>query len=350
MDVKELILKKINNNGHTTSREIIEETGYSRTYVNRFLRELRDEGRIVKIGKANQTRYVLADEESLQSAKKDITHFSQTYENSDLQEDQVLDTIKAKTGIFQELAGNIDRILAYGFTEMLNNAIDHSQSNDIYVRMDYDNGSVQFQVRDYGVGIFNNLKQKHNLKSKQEAIQHLLKGKQTTAPEKHSGEGIFFTSKLADTLTFKSGEKKLQFNNRIDDVFITDIAQVEGTDVLFSIDKDNEKTVQEVFDRYTDEQTYEFSTSEVRVRLYEEGTDYLSRSQARRLLVGLDKFSRIILDFDGVETVGQAFADQVFRVWAHRHPEVKLEIENVTENVELMIERARSYGKTKDED
>jgi len=341
MNVKELILEKINKNDHTTSREIIEETGYSRTYVNRFLRELRDEGRIVKIGKANQTRYVLADDQSLQAAKQDITDFSQTYENDDLQEDRVLDTIRMKTGIFSQLADNADRILAYGFTEMLNNAIDHSGSEKIAVTMQRDDAAISFTVRDYGIGIFQNIMEKKELDSSLEAIQDLLKGKQTTMPERHSGKGIFFTSRVADTLTFKSGEKRLMFNNRIDDVIIDDISAVEGTAVTFSLDCDTDKRIENIFQHYTNKDTYEFSDTEVLVRLYESDIDYLSRSQARRLLVGLDKFQRVVLDFADVDTIGQAFADEIFRVWQNRHPNISIDVESANENVQFMIDRAR---------
>jgi len=344
MDLKQRILKKIDENGQITSREIIDETGYSRAYVNRFLRELRDEGKIVKLGRANQTRYVRANEESVRAAKADIVRFSRTYDNQNLQEDAVLDTIKRETGIFLDIPENIERILSYGFTEMLNNAIDHSGSEKIKVRMERTDESIEFRVRDFGIGIFKNIMQKKDLDTRLAAIQDLLKGKQTTAPEKHSGEGIFFTSKLADTLTFKSHEKKLQFNNRIDDIFISDISHTDGTDVLFSIDLDTDRTVKSVFREYTDEETYEFADTEVVVRLYEEDTEYLSRSQARRLLVGLDEFKTVVLDFAEVEEVGQAFCDQIFRVWARQHPDVKLEVKNADENVAFMVSRARGGG------
>jgi len=344
MALKQLILKKIDEDDQTTSREIIDETGYSRAYVNRFLRELRDEGKIVKLGRANQTRYVRANEESVRAAKADIVRFSRTYDNQNLQEDAVLDTIKRETGIFLDIPENIERILSYGFTEMLNNAIDHSGSEKIKVRMERTDESIEFRVRDFGIGIFKNIMQKKDLDTPLAAIQDLLKGKQTTEPKKHSGEGIFFTSKLADTLTFKSHEKKLQFNNRIDDIFISDISHTDGTDVLFSIDLDTDRTVKSVFREYTDEETYEFADTEVVVRLYEEDTEYLSRSQARRLLVGLDEFETVVLDFAGVKEVGQAFCDQIFRVWARQHPDVKLEVKNAHENVAFMVSRARGGG------
>lgn len=44
-----------------------------------------------------------------------------------------------------------------------------------------------------------------------------------------------------------------------------------------------------------------------------------SRSQAKRLLARVDKFKKVIFDFDDVEPIGQAFADEVFCVFAKQH-------------------------------
>jgi hypothetical protein len=68
----------------------------------------------------------------------------------------------------------------------------------------------------------------------------------------------------------------------------------------------------------------------------------MTRSQARRLLEGLDRFESIVFDFFGVEEVGQAFADEVFRVFKNRHPELQILSFNENEQVRQMISRAQS--------
>jgi hypothetical protein len=79
------------------------------------------------------------------------------------------------------------------------------------------------------------------------------------------------------------------------------------------------------------------------VRLAEYGDDKLiSRSQAKRLLSRLEVFKSILLDFKGVVTIGQAFADQVFRVFAEEHPEIELYSINGNSEVKRMIIRAKS--------
>jgi hypothetical protein len=50
----------------------------------------------------------------------------------------------------------------------------------------------------------------------------------------------------------------------------------------------------------------------------------------------------VIFDFAGVPTVGQAFADEIFRVFPQQHPEVKLVPIHADPEVQQMIDRAKS--------
>ncbi|MEX0877572.1 MAG: DUF4325 domain-containing protein [Candidatus Spechtbacterales bacterium] len=340
MDIKDLILRKIKKNGEVKASEVVKETGFSRAYVNRFFQELRDEGKIVLIGRANNARYIMASPEIIAKKKRELSKFHRIYKNTNLEEDGVLVDIKKETGIFLNLRKNVERALDYGFLEMMNNAIEHSMSDEVEVLMVRDSAAVRFDINDKGVGIFNNIARGKGLSNEMEAIQDLLKGKETTAPEAHSGEGIFFTSKIADTLIFRSGTKKLIFNNKLGDIFIQDIKKTKGTKVTFTIGLDSQIDMNSVFKEYTNEETYEFSKTKIVVNLYKAGTDFISRSQARRMFMGLDRFETIVLDFRDVDTVGQAFADEVFRVWQKKYPNIDISYRNANENVEFMIKRA----------
>ncbi|MCX6112011.1 MAG: STAS-like domain-containing protein [Proteobacteria bacterium] len=66
---------------------------------------------------------------------------------------------------------------------------------------------------------------------------------------------------------------------------------------------------------------------------------YVSRSQAKRILLALDKFEKIILDFKDVKTVGQGFVDEVFRVFKQEHPNIEIEYVNANDNVLFMLKR-----------
>jgi anti-sigma regulatory factor (Ser/Thr protein kinase) len=338
MEMRTLILNTINKQGQVKTADIVGLTGLSRAYAQRFLKNLADEGVIVLMGKANQAHYIHPSKKGAGNAKPLSVRRIMT--NKDLAEDKVLHEIKEKSAIFQGIAGNVSSTLDYAFTEMLNNAIEHSTSEKIDVVVMRTATDIRFMVADRGIGIFNNIMKKKRLGTTIEAIQDLLKGKETTEPAAHSGEGIFFTSKIADLLTIKSFEKKLVFDNARQDIYVKDVKPVRGTRVDFVLGLRSKKKLVDLFDKYTDE-SFQFSKTEVKVKLYHQDVDYVSRSQARRILTGLEKFKTIELDFKDVKTIGQAFADEVFRIWQAQHKDVKFVIKDANENIMIMIKRAQ---------
>ena len=75
------------------------------------------------------------------------------------------------------------------------------------------------------------------------------------------------------------------------------------------------------------------------------GGVHISRSQARRVLSGLEKFKIVVMDYDKVPMVGQAFADEIYRVFKIKHPEIDVQDINMNESVRFMVERARNEAK-----
>ncbi|MFH1233170.1 MAG: DUF4325 domain-containing protein [Patescibacteria group bacterium] len=337
MDIRKLILRKLAQKKTLKVSDIVQATSFSRAYINRFFQELQNEGKIILLGKANRSRY--ASIKTAKEVKKELQSLNRILRNKNLSEDLALDEIKQDTGIFLDLPQNLANVVDYGFTEMLNNAIEHSQSPKIVIKIKRDKSGISFEVIDFGIGIFKHVMRKWNLKNELEAIQDILKGKQTTAPREHTGEGIFFTSKAADILTIRSSKKKLIFHNILDDVFIKDAKYIKGTKVVFFIGLKSKRKLADVFRKYSGD-SYEFSKTKVTVKLYEMSADYISRSQARRILSGLDAFKEITFDFNGVETVGQAFVDEVFRIWQSHHRQIKIITQNANENIEFMIKRS----------
>jgi anti-sigma regulatory factor (Ser/Thr protein kinase)/uncharacterized protein (DUF1330 family) len=338
--VSKLILDILKKRKTLTTSDIVLRTGFSRAYVHRHLKELQDAGKILLVGRADQARYVLATAKAKEAVLAERWNFLRTYPIKNLQEDRVWTHIVQQTGILRNAAEHIQRIVEYGFTEMLNNAIDHSRSKMVQVRMTRTAEDIRFSVTDKGIGIFRNIKEQRRLNNEKEAIQDLLKGKQTTAPGKHSGEGIFFTSRAADRLVLKSSGKRLIFDNTLHDVIIDKTTVQKGTVVDFVIALDASTTLPSVFHRFTGDE-YEFEKTDVRIALYKAGGNYISRSQARRVLAGLDSFKHLMLDFQNVQAIGQGFADEVFRVWKQRHPRAVIEIRNAGENIKMMIDHVR---------
>jgi anti-sigma regulatory factor (Ser/Thr protein kinase) len=341
--VQKLIEAKVRSKGSVRVADIVRATGFSRAYIHRSFNHLEAQGRIFRVGKANRARYVAATKSSLRRAMQSEVTFQRMLHNEGISEDHVLAEIKRETGIFHHLPANVSHILDYAFTEMLNNAIEHSQSKNITVRVIRNRRGIAFRVRDQGIGIFRNIMRRRRLKNESEAIQDLLKGKQTTAPQRHSGEGIFFTSKAVDFMVLRGSKKKVIFDNRLRDVFIREVKPITGTVVDCMVMRSSKAILRNVFNRYSGP-GFGFGKTAITVRLFAEGEGYVSRSQARRILSGLEKFGTIVLDFRGVRLVGQGFADEVFRVWKHSHPDVRFEIRNASKDVEFMIHRLGAEG------
>jgi hypothetical protein len=183
-----------------------------------------------------------------------------------------------------------------------------------------------------------------NLEDEKHAVLELSKGKLTTDPERHTGEGIFFTSRILDDFAVASGTVYFSHTFGEDEDWILEITrQHRGTTVFMYLANDSRRTVKEVFDHFAGEvDDYGFNKTMVPVRLAIHGEEQLvSRSQAKRLLARVDRFGVVVLDFDGVHSIGQAFADEVFRVFAQRHPEIGLHAINDEPDVREMISRAR---------
>ncbi len=178
------------------------------------------------------------------------------------------------------------------------------------------------------------------MNKKDKGKEKKTKGKNTTHPHSYSGEVIFFTSKIAYIFILDSFGYRLRIDNLIKDVFVEKIKSFKGTKVRFKIKKRTTKHLNDVFHQYESEPgSHAFDKTKIYVKLFKAGTIYISRSQARRLMSNLEKFKLVILDFKGIKTIGQAFADEVFRVFTSKHPQVKIQSVNKSEAVEFMINR-----------
>jgi hypothetical protein len=121
-----------------------------------------------------------------------------------------------------------------------------------------------------------------------------------------------------------------------------------GTRVTFTLATTSSRHLDDVFKKYAnlvDEGSFGFDKTEIRVKLYATAGVHISRSQARRILSGLEKFQIILLDFDQVPIVGQAFVDEIYRVFKNAHPNIHIKEENMSEGVRFMVERAKNEAK-----
>ncbi|OHA87742.1 MAG: hypothetical protein A3A96_02070 [Candidatus Zambryskibacteria bacterium RIFCSPLOWO2_01_FULL_39_39] len=350
MTNKDKILELIKQKGRLTSSEITGSIGVSRQYVNMVISGLVAEKKVIKLGGTRNAFYISSD---YAQKHPDIlpTTFKKKYRNVSLEEHQVLMELEEKFPLISNIPENIKSIFTFAFSEMFNNAIEHSESKIISVEVNLRSNKLSFIIEDSGIGVFRNIMKKKGLRSTTEAIQDLLKGKTTTMPKSHSGEGIFFTSKASDLFILDSFGHQLSIQTQLSDVKVKQISiSKRGTRVIFEVSVQSKLHLNDVFKKFTnltDNSNFGFDKTEIRVKLFTTSGVHISRSQARRILSGLEKFKIILLDFDKVPVVGQAFADEVYRVFQNAHPDILIQEENISASVKFMVERAKNEARKK---
>jgi hypothetical protein len=287
-------------------------------------------GSIVATGTGGSRRYALREEQV----------FNKTYAlDTDVEEHRVWsEDLSPALG---DLPAAVRRILEYGVQEMINNAIDHSEGTELHLGAYRTAVDVSVLVIDDGVGIFEKIRASFRLPTPAEAVVELVKGKITTDPVRHTGEGIFFTSRAVDDFGVLANSLWWGVSYQDRDWVIERRANSKGTLVSLLVNLTTTRNLNEVFQKYSGE-GFRFNRTQIPVivaRVMDEGL--VSRSAARRLISRLEGFDEVMLDFAGVKSVGQAFVDEIFRVYANAHPERRLVAVNATKPVRNLIDRAQ---------
>lgn len=313
------------------TRQYADRLGVSRVAANKYIQRLEKEGWIARSGPS--THPVFSP-----GYKRQTVH---RYALKGLEEHVAWEQ---DFNPYFTLTPNVRSIATHGFTEMVNNAVDHSAGTSVVIWVSQDDSALQILVADDGIGIFAKITQALALPDVRQALFELAKGKLTTDPSKHTGEGIFFTSRMFDW--FDITANGLVFNHVAGAPrdWLQEAPHMfdNGTSVFLRIALNSKRTAAEVYSQFTNApEDYDFSKTVVPMKLARYGDEQLvSRSQAKRLIARFDRFRTVILDFSEVQEIGQAFADELFRVYANSHPNVELLPQSMTEQVERMWLRA----------
>ena len=334
MDTRKKILERIRESGPSSGAELARFLGISRQAVNRHIRSLVESGIVVRTGETRGAQYHLADSTTVREPSQ--VSFSRRYSLKGLEEDRVFDEVSIILNLTAALNDSAFQIVRYAFTELLNNAIDHSQSQYAEVRMHLTPYDLEFTVRDFGIGLFWNIAESYSLKNEYESIGWVMQGKKTTLPDRHAGEGLFFTTKVGDRICIRSHALLLDFQNSRQDIITGEVSHLKGTEVVFSIKRRTQRSLKDLFDAYAP-QAYEYRFSRTRVYVTLSQQHYMSRSEGKRLVSGLDGFREVVFDFRGVYSIGQAFSDEVFRHYRQQHPDLVIRIEHANPAVMQML-------------
>lgn len=332
-DIRRFILENVEKHSNDIGALTATHFGISRQAANKHLQKLVAENSLVASGRTRSRSYRFAM----------LQEWEKTYEiTPSLAEDVVWrNDIQPVLG---QLPDNVMDIWQFGFTEMFNNVLDHSNGQKINLVIGKEAVNTQMSIVDDGVGIFRKIVKELNLLDERHAVLELAKGKLTTDPDSHTGEGLFFTSRMFDNFGILSGDVSYYHKYGVEeDWILPKVFDQKGTMVWMKINNHNARTTKKVFDQFTSGDDYGFNKTVVPVRLVQYGNDKLiSRSQAKRLLARIDLFKTVVFDFVGVDMIGQAFADEIFRVFANAHPRMELISINANPEIERMIQRVKT--------
>lgn len=226
------------------------------------------------------------------------------------------------------LPPNVTRLVRHAFTELLNNAIDHSGGESVTVSLRQTPLQAQLLVSDDGVGLFERVAASHGIREPALAMLELGKGRLTSAPARHLGQGLASTARTADVLDLHANAAAFQCRGFEQHGWRAGrgnpAAARAGTSIYVAFAIDTTRTVEQALAELSAAgDGLAFDRTRVPLGLLAgEGGVLESRAEARRVAMRLAQFRRAELDFSGVEHIGPAFADELFRVIAREQPEV----------------------------
>lgn len=326
-ELKTFIIENVKDHGDNLISFVSENKNITRQSASKYISQLCDGGVLFQKNSSNKNRvYELAV----------LNQKAAKYTNvSTLSEDVVY-----KSDFYPLISSCAKKVIKqvnFCFTEILNNAIDHSSSQSVEIEFSETAKSLCFAITDDGVGIFDKIKKEMELPSLQDAIAELVKGGYTSDRSRHAGTGIFFTSRISEHFEIVSRNKRMVSHDG--KIFMAEDVEdfVDGTKVIFEIDKFSSIDTADVFDKYSID--YKFCISQIPVKIMEsEGSGSLcSRSQAKRLIAHFDRFEKVFLNFAGVEEIGFSFADEIGIFIANEKCEEKICFEETSEKVKGML-------------
>jgi len=242
------------------------------------------------------------------------------------------------------------RIVQHAFTELVNNASEHSHGTQVTVSLRQTAMHAQLLVSDNGCGLFDRIARDFPLLDEPAvAMLELAKGKLTSAPDRHCGRGLFFASQLADVFQVHANTSAFQCLPWKDQPWSPTRALPQasrpGTSVYFSIALDSPRRLDAVLAAHSiGDSGLAFDRTRVPLALLTgPGVGLTSRADARRAAARLAEFARAELDFAGVPHVGHAFADELFRVIRREQPALDLVPLNAAAPVAAMLASAGEH-------
>jgi hypothetical protein len=151
-DIRRFILEHVEKHPNDVSRLASDHFNITRQAVNKHLRRLIYEKALTETGETRKRVYKLAS----------VLEWRKVYDIvPELEEYVVWDNDVSP--VLGPLPENVRDIWHYGFTEMVNNAKDHSGGTLVSIRLSKTAVTTEMMVADNGIGIFKKIQQAFNL-------------------------------------------------------------------------------------------------------------------------------------------------------------------------------------------
>ena len=326
--IKKFILDNLTLHQRDIIQTAIQRFGVSRQAVLKHMHTLIAEKQVVAYGKTRDRFYELRPQ----------VNFSKTIDiDTDFSPEAILK--KQILPHFSYLSTNLHEICEFSIEAILNNIVDHADATKLYYKLYLTHKDVHIIISDNGRGLFRHIQSLLKLENTQVAAVEVAKGHVTTDPGYHSGDELNTVIHLFDKVTIDASGKSLSFINKTQDWTINHSTQQQGTRIHLEIETGSQRTCQEIFKKLFNgnHQSVRIPINLLRVP----GSELVnSRAQAQSVLRNISDLKKIEFDFNNIDLIGPAFADELVRKTKAKNQVADIKWINSNKTVDVLMSRA----------
>lgn len=328
--IKKFILENLNRHQKDIIFTTIQRFGISRQAILKHMHTLINEKQIVAYGKTRDRYYELRPQVNFYKS----IELEDGYDPKHTIDNYILNHISS-------LKTNIIEIIRFSMDALINNILDHSKATKFYFKIYLTYNDLHIILNDNGIGLFENIKTLLNVENEHIAAIELAKGPITTDPENHSGDELFTLMHLFDSAKIESSGKSLNYMNQKKYWMIDDSIQKQGTRIHLKINPFSKRSCQSIFENLF---VSKKMSIKVPINLIKTNDNQIvnTRAQAKSLLRNIEKLKLIEFDFNNIDIIGPAFADELIRNTKKKNETANIKWINSNKMIDALMSRAYS--------
>ena len=326
--IKQFILNNISIHQRDIIYTAINQFGISRQAVLKHMNALIDDNKVMAYGKTRDRRYKLKPQVNF---NKTIPIDSKFNSYDFIQKNILLH--------LDSLSKNIYQICEYSIEALINNIVDHANASSLYTKLFLTYSDLHIIISDNGSGLFNNIKSKLNLNSIQLATLEIAKGEVTTDILRQSGDELNTVLSLFDQVRIDSSGLSLIYTSKNKKWDIGYSKQIQGTRIHLQINPNSNKTCEHIFKNIF-RHPNQIICIPLNLLNEPEKNSLNSRSQVKNIFWNITFLEEIHFDFNQIELIGPAFADELVRQSRAINGQVIIKWINCCKTIDMLMNRA----------